>query len=87
MLIIVSTSVNNEMWVKLRLEEGILTIPDDGTPQDGVISPLLANIFLHYVLDEWFEQDVRPRLQGEAFVIRSELENIFAGEHSVSSMV
>jgi len=35
-----------------------------------VISPLLANIFLHYVLDEWFEKDVRPRLKGEAFVIR-----------------
>jgi group II intron reverse transcriptase/maturase len=52
------------------LEEGVLTIPDDGTPQGGVVSPLLANIFLHYVLDEWFEKDVRPRLQGEAFVIR-----------------
>lgn len=52
------------------LEEGVLTIPDDGTPQGGVISPLLANIFLHYVLDEWFEKDVRPRLKGRAFVIR-----------------
>ena len=41
----------------------------------GVTSPLLANIFLHHVLDEWFEQDVRPRLQGEAFVIRYEPEN------------
>ena len=36
----------------------------------GVISPLLANVFLHYVLDEWFEEEVRPRLKGEAFVIR-----------------
>ena len=35
-----------------------------------MISPLLANIFLHYVLDEWFEKEVRPRLKGEAFVIR-----------------
>ncbi len=52
------------------LEDGVLTIPDDGTPQGGVISPLLANIFLHYVLDEWFEEVVRPRLKGEAFVIR-----------------
>ena len=52
------------------LEEGVLTIPDAGTPQGGVISPLLANIFLHYVLDEWFEQEVRPRLKGEAFLIR-----------------
>src|SRR5206468_6346242 len=52
------------------LEEGVLTIPDDGTPQGGVVSPLLANIFLHYVLDEWFEKEVRPRRKGEAFVIR-----------------
>ncbi len=52
------------------LEEGVLTIPDEGTPQGGVISPLLANIFLHYVLDEWFEKEVRPRLKGEAFMIR-----------------
>jgi group II intron reverse transcriptase/maturase len=52
------------------LEEGVLTIPDDGTPQGGVISPLLANIFLHYVLDEWFEKEVRPRLKGAAFLIR-----------------
>jgi group II intron reverse transcriptase/maturase len=52
------------------LEEEILTIPDEGTPQGGVISPLLANIVLHYVLDEWFEEEVRPRLKGEAFMIR-----------------
>jgi RNA-directed DNA polymerase len=52
------------------LEEGVLTIPEDGTPQGGVISPLLANIFLHYVLDEWFEKEVRRRLKGEAFLIR-----------------
>jgi RNA-directed DNA polymerase len=35
-----------------------------------VVSPLLANIFLHYVLDEWFEKEVRPRLKGQAFLIR-----------------
>ena len=52
------------------LEDGAVTVPDDGTPQGGVISPLLANIFLHYVLDEWFEQEVRPRLKGPAFLIR-----------------
>ncbi len=52
------------------LEAGVLTTPETGTPQGGVISPLLANIVLHYVLDEWFEKDVRPRLKGEAFLIR-----------------
>jgi len=52
------------------LEKGVVTTPELGTPQGGVISPLLANIVLHYVLDEWFEADVRPRLKGEAFLIR-----------------
>jgi RNA-directed DNA polymerase len=52
------------------LEAGVLTTPETGTPQGGVVSPLLANIVLHYVLDEWFEKDVRRRLKGEAFLIR-----------------
>ena len=49
---------------------GNLTFPDAGSPQGGVISPLLANIYLHYVLDVWFEQEVQPRLKGRAFLIR-----------------
>ena len=52
------------------LEDGVLTTPEHGTPQGGVVSPLLANIVLHYVLDEWFAKEVRPRLKGEAFLIR-----------------
>ena len=52
------------------LEDGVITTPEEGTPQGGVISPLLANIFLHYVLDDWFESEVRPRLKGEAFLLR-----------------
>ena len=52
------------------LEAGSLSFPDAGTPQGGVISPLLANIYWHYVLDVWFEEEVRPRLQGRAFLIR-----------------
>lgn len=52
------------------LEAGIRTTPDAGTPQGGVISPLLANIYLHYVLDVWFEEEVKPRLRGRAFLIR-----------------
>jgi len=52
------------------LEDGNLTFPDEGSPQGGVISPLLANVYLHYVLDVWFEQEVQPRLKGRAFLIR-----------------
>jgi group II intron reverse transcriptase/maturase len=52
------------------LEEGCLLYPEAGTPQGGVISPLLANVYLHYVLDVWFEQEVKPRLKGRAFLIR-----------------
>jgi RNA-directed DNA polymerase len=52
------------------LEDGCLTTPKAGTPQGGVISPLLANIYLHYVLDVWFEDEVKPCLKGHAFLIR-----------------
>jgi hypothetical protein len=60
-----------DKWLKAGvLEDGALTYPETGTPQGGVISPLLANIFLHEVLDTWFEAQVRPRLTGRARLIR-----------------
>ncbi|MDH5727214.1 MAG: group II intron reverse transcriptase/maturase [Nitrospira sp.] len=52
------------------LDEGIHYHPETGSPQGGVISPILANIYLHYVLDVWFVDEVQPRLQGRAFIIR-----------------
>jgi group II intron reverse transcriptase/maturase len=58
-------------WLKAGvMEDGTLRYPQEGTPQGGVISPLLANIYLHEVLDVWFEQEVRPRLRGRAELIR-----------------
>jgi RNA-directed DNA polymerase len=52
------------------LEDGEHSFPITGSPQGGVISPLLANVYLHYVLDVWFKEDVKPRLKGRAFLIR-----------------
>lgn len=52
------------------LDGGIVHRSDRGTPQGGVISPLLANIYLHEVLDLWWLQEVLPRLRGRAFLVR-----------------
>ena len=61
----------------IRIEYKVGPLPFDAPPAGairnivgGLISPLLANIFLHYVLDEWFETEVRPHLKGKAFLIR-----------------
>jgi RNA-directed DNA polymerase len=52
------------------MEDGQRHYPDSGTPQGGVISPLLANIYLHEVLDRWYAAQVWPRLRGRSFLIR-----------------
>jgi len=51
-------------------EDGTIMVSDEGTPQGGVISPLLANIYLHYALDLWFEKVIRTRCTGFARMIR-----------------
>jgi hypothetical protein len=52
------------------LEDGLLRHATEGSPQGGVVSPCLSNIFLHYVLDEWFENEVKPRLKGKSTLVR-----------------
>lgn len=52
------------------MEQGAVTRSDLGTPQGGVISPLLANLYLHHVLDKWFAEEVLPRLTGPAELVR-----------------
>jgi RNA-directed DNA polymerase len=58
-------------WLKAGvLEEGVIERNEEGVPQGGSISVVLSNLYLHYVLDLWFERVVKPRLQGEAYLIR-----------------
>ncbi len=60
-----------DKWLKAGvLDEGQLRRNDVGTPQGGVISPLLANVFLHYVLDEWFATEVGPRMKRRHVLVR-----------------
>jgi RNA-directed DNA polymerase len=71
-----------QKWIQVGvIEEGRLLVSETGTGQGQPISPLLANVYLHYVLDEWFEEVVKPRLKGEAHEIRFADDGILCFEH------
>ena len=75
-----------DKWLKAGvLEHGVLQRTTEGTPQGGVVSPLLANIYLHHVLDEWFERDVRVRLKGNSILVRYADDSVMAFEISTTS--
>ena len=58
-------------WLKAGVwENGEVSYPEEGTPQGGVISPLLSNIYLHEVLDKWFVESVQPACGGRTFMVR-----------------
>ena len=58
-------------WLRAGvLEDGVTRHPETGTPQGGVISPILSNIYLHETIDKWWVQDVQPRMRGRAFMVR-----------------
>src|ERR1700694_4095778 len=70
-----------DKWLKAgALEDGLLRHATEGSPQGGVISPCLSNIFLHHVLDEWFELEVRPRLKGRCTLVRFADDAVLAFE-------
>jgi group II intron reverse transcriptase/maturase len=69
-------------WLKAGvMEDGCWTRSELGSPQGGVISPIAANLYLHEVLDCWFERDVKPRLRGEAHLVRYADDAIIVFEH------
>ena len=61
-----------QKWLKAGILEtdGLVIHPEAGTPQGGIVSPVVANVYLHYALDLWFEKVVKPQLRGEAMICR-----------------
>jgi RNA-directed DNA polymerase len=59
-------------WLKARIKspDGVFEKASSGSPQGGIISPVLANIYLHYALDLWFEKKVKPAMRGRCMMIR-----------------
>ena len=70
-------------WLRAGIleEDGQVIHPQTGTPQGGVVSPVLANIYLHYVLDLWFERVVRPKQQGRCQLVRYADDFVACFEH------
>ncbi len=71
-------------WLRAGIltPENIVLHPVTGTPQGGIVSPILANIYLHYVLDIWFEKAVKPRCDGEVYLCRYADDFIIAFRYS-----
>jgi RNA-directed DNA polymerase len=77
-----------EKWLKAGVldTDGKVLHPETGTPQGGIISPILANIYLHYALDLWFQKVVIPQCSGEACLIRYADDFVCAFEKEVDAI-
>lgn len=75
-------------WLKAGIlePEGYVKHPVTGTPQGGIVSPILSNLYLHTVLDEWFQRDVKPRLKGRAIMCRYADDWVCAFQYRVDAM-
>jgi RNA-directed DNA polymerase len=75
-----------DKWLKAGImEDGSIHYNDEGTPQGGIISPMLSNIYLHEALDKWFVQVVQPRLRGRSMIIRYADDAILGFENKVEA--
>ncbi len=75
-----------DKWLKAgAVEDGLLRRTTEGSPQGGVVSPCISNVFLHHVLDEWFEYEVRPRLKGECTLVRFADDAVMAFDNIVDA--
>jgi RNA-directed DNA polymerase len=74
-------------WLKAGILEtdGQVLHPETGTPQGGIVSPILANVYLHHVLDLWFERVVKPRCEGRALLIRYADDYVCAFQYRVDA--
>jgi hypothetical protein len=77
-----------EKWLKAGVleEDGTVMHPATGTPQGGIVSPILANIYLHYALDLWFERRVRKSAGGDVFMMRFADDFVCAFQYRVDAM-
>src|SRR5829696_7213946 len=76
-------------WLNAGVMEGVsLSFPDQGTPQGGVISPLLANVYLHEALDKWIEERVKPKCHGNVVLVRyaDDFVILFRAEHDARAV-
>jgi group II intron reverse transcriptase/maturase len=74
-------------WLKAGVleEDGRITRPESGSPQGGIVSPVLANIYLHHVLDEWFMRVYRKSCRGETALVRYADDFVAAFEHEADA--
>jgi group II intron reverse transcriptase/maturase len=69
-------------WINVGvIDNGRLLVSETGTGQGQIVSPLLANVYLHFVLDQWFEREVKPRLRGKTSVIRYADDAVLCFQH------
>lgn len=78
-------------YIKKFLKAGILDnkeiiYSDKGTPQGGLISPILANVYLHYVLDQWFEEYIKKQTKGQCYIVRYADDFVMFFEHYEDSV-